>query len=115
MSPQREMVLTVVKRVVDSGRGWVKLTAPYLGSQRGPPTYHDAGLVVADLVRLGPERMLWAPTGPIRRINSIFAMTQCSSIDFSSGFRTRLTGNGSSWITRKSFTGSRAGLMDRKS
>ena len=58
MSPQRQMVLTIVKRVVDSGKGWVKLTAPYLGSKRGPPTYHDAGLVVADLVRLGPERML---------------------------------------------------------
>jgi len=64
MSPQREMVLTVVKRVVDSGKGWVKLTAPYLGSKRGPPTYHDAGLVVADLVRLGPELMLWGTDWP---------------------------------------------------
>lgn len=64
VSPQREMVLSVVRRVVESGRGWVKLTAPYLGSKRGSPAYDDAGLVVADLVKLGPERMLWGTDWP---------------------------------------------------
>ena len=63
-SPQRELVLAVVRRTVESGRGWVKLTGAYIGSKRGPPTYQDAGAVVADLVRLGPERMLWGTDRP---------------------------------------------------
>jgi len=64
MSPQREAVLVVVRRAVESGRAWVKLTAPYLGSKSGPPTYQDAGLVVADLVKLNPEQMLWGTDWP---------------------------------------------------
>src|SRR4029450_9767916 len=63
-SPQREMVLAVVRRSVETGRAWVKLTAPYLGSKSGPPAYQDASLVVADLVKLNPERMLWGTDWP---------------------------------------------------
>jgi predicted TIM-barrel fold metal-dependent hydrolase len=63
-SPQRAAVLSVVKRVVDSGRGWVKLTAPYLASKAGPPGYEDAGAIVKDLVGMGTERLLWGTDWP---------------------------------------------------
>lgn len=63
-SPQRDAVLGVVRRGLATGRMWVKLTGAYIGSKKGPPGYEDAGLVVADLVSLAPERMLWGTDWP---------------------------------------------------
>jgi len=63
-SPERESMLLFLRRKVESGRGWVKLTAPYIASKQGPPRYDDAGAVVAELVTLNPERMLWGTDWP---------------------------------------------------
>lgn len=62
--PQREMALAIVQRAVGAERAWVKLTAPYLGSKAGPPMYEDAGALVAELVKIGPERVLWGTDWP---------------------------------------------------
>jgi D-galactarolactone isomerase len=51
-------------RLVDSGRCWVKLSAPYHGSRSGPPHYADIGAIARALVALAPERMLWASNWP---------------------------------------------------
>ncbi len=51
-------------RLVESGRCWVKLSAPYHGSRTGPPHYADIGAVARALVGLAPERMLWASNWP---------------------------------------------------
>jgi D-galactarolactone isomerase len=50
--------------LVDSGRCWVKLSAPYETSKKGPPLYSDVGELAKALVKAAPERMLWASNWP---------------------------------------------------
>jgi D-galactarolactone isomerase len=50
--------------LVDSGRTWVKLSAPYESSVVGPPAYEDVTALAQALVRAAPERMLWASNWP---------------------------------------------------
>lgn len=50
--------------LVDTGRCWVKLSAPYETSQTGAPKYDDVGRLAKALVRHAPERMLWASNWP---------------------------------------------------
>jgi len=51
-------------RLLDSGRCWVKLSAPYHGSKSGPPHYADNGVLARELVRRWPERLLFATNWP---------------------------------------------------
>jgi D-galactarolactone isomerase len=51
-------------RLVETGRVWVKLSAPYEVSKSGPPLYDDVGRLAKALVRAAPERMLWASNWP---------------------------------------------------
>jgi D-galactarolactone isomerase len=51
-------------RLVDTGRVWVKLSAPYLVSKSGPPRYEDVSALAKTLVKAAPERMLWATNWP---------------------------------------------------
>jgi D-galactarolactone isomerase len=51
-------------RLVDTGRCWVKLSAPYETSRSGAPGYEDVSRLARALVRHAPERMLWASNWP---------------------------------------------------
>jgi D-galactarolactone isomerase len=51
-------------RLVDTGRCWVKLSAPYEVSKTGAPKYKDVGRLAKALVTRAPERMLWASNWP---------------------------------------------------
>ncbi len=51
-------------RMLDSGRVWVKLSAPYEVSKTGAPLYEDVGRLAKELVKAAPERMLWASNWP---------------------------------------------------
>jgi D-galactarolactone isomerase len=51
-------------RLVDTGRCWVKLSAPYETSKTGAPKYEDVGRLAKILVKHAPERMLWASNWP---------------------------------------------------
>ena len=51
-------------RLVENGRTYVKLSAPYEVSKTGPPYYDDVGALAKVLVRAAPERMVWATNWP---------------------------------------------------
>lgn len=51
-------------RLLDTGRVWVKLSAPYETSQTGAPHYEDVSLLARYLVTHYPERCLWASNWP---------------------------------------------------
>jgi D-galactarolactone isomerase len=53
-----------LRRLLDTGRGWVKLSAPYETSKAGPPVFGDVGALARTLVAHAPERMLWATNWP---------------------------------------------------
>jgi D-galactarolactone isomerase len=50
--------------LVDTGRCWVKLSAPYETSKTGAPKYDDVSKLARALVKHAPERMLWASNWP---------------------------------------------------
>jgi predicted TIM-barrel fold metal-dependent hydrolase len=54
---------TAVRRLLDGGRIWVKLTEPYEDSKLGPP-YADTGEVARAYVQAAPERLLWGTDWP---------------------------------------------------
>lgn len=51
-------------RLIDGGRLWVKLSAPYEVSVDGAPDYPDISSIARALVAHAPERMLWASNWP---------------------------------------------------
>jgi D-galactarolactone isomerase len=51
-------------KLVENGRTYVKLSAPYEVSKLGPPNYDDVGVLAKVLVHTAPERMLWATNWP---------------------------------------------------
>ncbi len=53
-----------LQTLVDGGRCWVKLSAPYESSVDGPPDYPDVAPLARTLVTQAPERMLWASNWP---------------------------------------------------
>lgn len=56
--------LRVLRRLLDGGRTWVKISAPYLISATGAPGYEDAVAHGRALVRTAPERVLWGSDWP---------------------------------------------------
>ncbi|MBW0446581.1 2-pyrone-4,6-dicarboxylate hydrolase [bacterium M00.F.Ca.ET.228.01.1.1] len=51
-------------RLMDSGRVWLKLSAPYLSSQATHPPYIDLGHSLESLTRNFPERLVWGSDWP---------------------------------------------------
>ena len=63
VAPDHEAFKSLL-RLVDTGRCWVKLSAPYETSKTGAPKYEDVGRLAKALVKKAPERMLWASNWP---------------------------------------------------
>jgi D-galactarolactone isomerase len=53
-----------VLRLLDSGRFYIKLAAPYETSKVGPPNYDDVGRLAKAFAKAAPERTLWASNWP---------------------------------------------------
>jgi predicted TIM-barrel fold metal-dependent hydrolase len=60
----RHPALGVVKKLLDSGRGWVKLSGPYLDTKIGPPRYADIKPAARALIEHAPERCVWGSDWP---------------------------------------------------
>jgi D-galactarolactone isomerase len=56
----------VVRKLLDGGRTWMKLSAAYLNTASGPPAYADAGEVAKAFAEAAPERMVWGSDWPHR-------------------------------------------------
>lgn len=53
-----------LRRLLDGGRCWIRLAAPYSDSRSPGPEYADVVPLAQDLIRSAPERMLWASNWP---------------------------------------------------
>jgi predicted TIM-barrel fold metal-dependent hydrolase len=60
----RHPALAIVKRLIDKGSTWVKLSGPYLETQTGAPRYADVKTVARALVEYAPERCVWGSDWP---------------------------------------------------
>ena len=54
----------VIRKLLDKGNTWVKLSGAYQDSKAGPPTYSDVSELARAYVQAAPERMLWATDWP---------------------------------------------------
>lgn len=54
----------IIRRLVDKGRTWVKLSVTYDNTVDGPPTYADVTRVAQAYVQAAPERMVWGSNWP---------------------------------------------------
>ena len=63
VAPEHPAFLTIL-RLLDSGRCWVKLSAPYETSKTGEPRYEDVSVLARALARSHPERCVWASNWP---------------------------------------------------
>lgn len=55
---------TIIRRLVDKGMTWVKLSVTNGSSNVGPPTYADLNVLGRAYVRAAPERMVWGSNWP---------------------------------------------------
>lgn len=54
----------IIRRLIDRGRTWVKLSGAYLDSTLGRPSYADIAAVARAFVVAAPERMVWGSDWP---------------------------------------------------
>lgn len=54
----------IVRRLLDKGRSWVKLSGAYQDSKVGAPSYADVSVIAKAFVKAAPERMVWASDWP---------------------------------------------------
>ena len=54
----------LIRRLIDKGRTWVKLSVTYNNTKDGPPTYADVNKVGQAYVQAAPERMVWGSNWP---------------------------------------------------
>ena len=52
-------VFNLIRRLVDKGRTWVKLSVTYDNTKDGPPGYADITKVAQAFVKAAPERLVW--------------------------------------------------------
>jgi predicted TIM-barrel fold metal-dependent hydrolase len=54
----------IIRRLIDQGRTWVKISGAYLDTKVGPPGYSDVTKVAQAFVKAAPERMVWGSDWP---------------------------------------------------
>jgi D-galactarolactone isomerase len=55
---------TVMRRLIDKGQAWVKLSVTYDNTADGPPTYADVVRLGQAFVMAAPERLVWGSNWP---------------------------------------------------
>src|SRR3954452_5060731 len=56
----------VIRKLLDQGNTWVKLSGAYLNTASGHPAYADATKVAQAYAKAAPERMVWGSDWPHR-------------------------------------------------
>jgi D-galactarolactone isomerase len=54
----------IIRRLLDRGRTWVKLSVTYDSSKDGPPGYADVNRIAQAYVKAAPERLVWGSNWP---------------------------------------------------
>jgi D-galactarolactone isomerase len=57
-------VYTLMRRLLDKGNVWIKLSGAYADTKVGPPTYADSTAVAKAYVQAAPQRLVWGSDWP---------------------------------------------------
>jgi D-galactarolactone isomerase len=53
-----------IRKLLDAGRCWIKVSGAYIDSKAGPPDYPDTSAIAKSYIAAAPERCLWASNWP---------------------------------------------------
>jgi predicted TIM-barrel fold metal-dependent hydrolase len=63
-APLENAAFGIVRRMMDKGKTWMKLSGAYQDTKVGPPTYADTHAVAQAYVKAAPERVVWGSDWP---------------------------------------------------
>ena len=63
-NPLEHQAFAIIRRMIDKGRTWVKLSGAYMDTNSGAPTYADKVAVAQAYLKAAPERMVWGSDWP---------------------------------------------------
>jgi predicted TIM-barrel fold metal-dependent hydrolase len=63
-TPLAHPAFAVIRRMLDKGRTWVKLSGAYMDTNAGAPTYADKLAVAQAFINAAPERVVWGSDWP---------------------------------------------------
>jgi len=63
-NPLEHQAFTVIRRMIEKGRTWMKLSGAYMETDVGHPTYADKTAVAQAYLNAAPERMVWGSDWP---------------------------------------------------
>jgi predicted TIM-barrel fold metal-dependent hydrolase len=63
-APLDHAAYAIIRRMLDKGRTWVKLSGAYMDTNSGPPAYADKAAVAHAYIKAAPERMVWGSDWP---------------------------------------------------
>jgi predicted TIM-barrel fold metal-dependent hydrolase len=55
---------SVIAKLLEQGKAWVKLSGAYTFSKVGPPTYSDAAEIAKGYLKIAPEHLVWGTDWP---------------------------------------------------
>ena len=53
-----------VRKILDTGHGWIKVSGINMDSKVGPPSYSDTAKVARDYIHANPNRVVWGSNWP---------------------------------------------------
>jgi predicted TIM-barrel fold metal-dependent hydrolase len=63
-----------LRRFIDAGKTWVKLSGPDSGSKSGPPDFADRVAIARALVTVAPERCVWGSNWPLAKADPVLVL-----------------------------------------
>lgn len=63
-APLEHAAFGVIRRMLDKGRTWVKLSGAYMDTNSGAPTYADKRATAQAYIAAAPERVVWGSDWP---------------------------------------------------
>ena len=63
-APLEHQAFAIIRRMLDKGRTWMKLSGAYMDTKSGAPAYADKTAVAQAYLAAAPERMVWGSDWP---------------------------------------------------
>jgi D-galactarolactone isomerase len=63
-NPLEHQAFAIIRRMIDKGRTWVKLSGAYMDTNAGPPAYADKTALAQAYLTAAPERVVWGSDWP---------------------------------------------------
>ncbi|MGB9369731.1 MAG: amidohydrolase family protein [Xanthobacteraceae bacterium] len=63
-APLEHAAFGIIRRMMDKGKTWMKLSGAYMDTNSGGPTYADKVAVAQAYIKIAPERVVWGSDWP---------------------------------------------------